>query len=107
MEADAVALAAILGAVGLLLAGMGYLIRFRKSLRLISGYRPDQLRDPDGLARFFGGWTIALGFGHLALAALALRYPIPDAAWVAYVLVVIAWLVVVGGYGNARYADTK
>lgn len=99
------ALAVILGTVGLLLAGMGSLIRYRKQLRLISGYRADRVRDPDGLAHFFGGWTIVLGVAHVGLAVGALRYPIPEVAWMGYALAVIAWLAVVAGYGNARYGS--
>jgi uncharacterized protein DUF3784 len=55
---------------GLPLLVLGYLIRYRKRLGLIAGYDPARVRDPEGLARWFGSWVLALGALSVIFAGL-------------------------------------
>ena len=54
----------------LVLLVFGYLIRYKKQVNLIAGYDADQVSDPDGLANWVGGWSIALGVATIPQAFL-------------------------------------
>ena len=43
------------------LFAIGFLLRYKKQMNLISGYDPEEYADPDGLANWAGGWCLGLG----------------------------------------------
>ena len=60
----------IVGLVGALLLGLGYLVGARRRLDLLAGYRAERVRDKDALARWagrglalLGAWTLAAAIG--------------------------------------------
>jgi hypothetical protein len=65
---------AFIGAVNL---GVGYLIRYRRQYGLIAGYDPKRTANPERLARWVGGWSMALGFEAL-ISALAIGGRVAD-----------------------------
>ncbi|ADJ14115.1 DUF3784 domain-containing protein [Halalkalicoccus jeotgali] len=95
------ALAVVLWVSGFALVGLGLLVR-EGHPELISGYDPEAVRDPEGLAAFVGRWTVVLG---IALVASGF---VPEARWegtfvvgfVGLTLAVSVWLLV----GARRYA---
>ena len=66
------ALLVMIGAVNLL---VGYLIRYRRQYGLMAGYDPRRLRTPERLARWTGGWGIALGLECIATGIAAACLP--------------------------------
>ena len=72
---------------GLPLLVLGYLIKYRKRVSLIAGYDPARVRDPEGLARWFGSWTLTLGGLSVLFAGLL-------AAFARHTTVVVAGYVV-------------
>ena len=68
-------LAAALFLAGAVLAVLGYRIRFRQEVRLITGFEPRNVRDPEGWARWVGGIGLFMGSITFAAAALALTRP--------------------------------
>jgi hypothetical protein len=75
MAAHSALPAVVLAAVAAALLAVGYRIRVRRDVALIAGYDPRRVRDADGLARWVGGWALALGGATLAAAAAALAWP--------------------------------
>lgn len=47
--------------VGVPCLGLGYAIGWRKKLHLVSGFDDEKLRNPEGLAGWMGGGTLAIG----------------------------------------------
>jgi hypothetical protein len=68
-------LVAALFLVGGVLVFLGYRIRFRGEVRLITGFECRNVRDPAGWGRWVGGVGIFLGAVTFAAAALALTRP--------------------------------
>lgn len=83
-------LAAIFWFAALLLFVGGYLIRVRRKMRLLAGYRPEEVIDKDGLARHAGG--ILWWMGAITLSVPLLLLVLPRAVGTALVAV---------GYGVA------
>ncbi len=61
--------AVVLAAVAAVLLAAGSRVRVRRDVALIAGYDPRRVHDADGLARWVGGWVLALGGATLAAAA--------------------------------------
>ena len=93
---------ALIGAVNLV---VGYLIRYRQQYGLMAGYDPKRLPNPERLARWMGGWSMALGVEALA-AALAIGAGAADAqlALRVFAVAVLVSVVVmfVGSRGRAE-----
>ena len=47
--------------VGVPCLGVGYAIGWKKKLNLVSGFDDEKARDPEGLARWIGGGSLAIG----------------------------------------------
>ena len=78
---------------------MGYAMREKKRIDLISGVDPSNIADPDGLARFFGNAMYAIGFVAFFGGAAVISAPREDQmaagiAWVVLVNVIVLILVV-------------
>ena len=67
--------AVVLAAAAAVLLAVGHRVRVRRDLALIAGYGPRRVHDADGLARWVGGWVLALGGATLAAAVAALAWP--------------------------------
>jgi hypothetical protein len=84
-------LVAALFLAGALLVFLGYRIRFRGDVRLITGFECRNVRDPAGWGRWVGGIGIFLGAMTFAAAAIALTRPdLNSILGVAYSNVVLA-----------------
>ena len=60
-EDAAVAMKIVFGLIGIITIVLGYLIGVKKKLTIIAGYKPEKTKDPEGLARFMGTWTVIAG----------------------------------------------
>ena len=62
--------------VGVPCLGLGYAIGWKKKLlHLVSGFDDEKARDPDGVARWIGGGTLAIGVLNCAAACVLLAVP--------------------------------
>jgi hypothetical protein len=96
-------LAVALFLAGAVLAFLGYRIRFRSEVRLITGFEPRNVRDPQGWARWVGGIGLLLGSITFAAAALALTRPdLNSVLGTAYTSVVLASTAILA-VGSLRY----
>jgi len=68
--ADAVGVAVAFMGAGLVFCFLGYRIRFHHELHLISGYKPERVRDTDSVARVVGTGALGLGIGTLLYGVL-------------------------------------
>jgi hypothetical protein len=75
MAASSALPAVLLAAVAVVLLAVGYRVRVRRDVALIAGHDARRVRDADGLARWVGGWALALGGATLAAAAAAFARP--------------------------------
>jgi len=82
-------------AFGALFIILGYLTRERRVTRLIPGYRPDKLRDPQGLIDFMGLAYYALGLVTAILSFLVPDHPFLLEVWffivLVYAVIVVYW----------------
>lgn len=82
-------------AFGLLFLILGYLTRERKMTRLIPGYNPDKVRDPESLINFMGLAHYALGIITIVLSFLMRSNPAFLEVWfmmvIVYAVVVVFW----------------
>ena len=106
-EDAAVAMKIVFGLIGLVAVVLGYLIGVKKKLTLIAGYKPEKTRDPEGLARFMGTWTVILGL-------LVGLYPwlrgVQDESpplWTTLFFLPIAVIIVIMVVGCSRYEHRK
>jgi hypothetical protein len=96
-------LAAALFLAGAVLVVLGYRIRFRHEVRLITGFEPRNVRDPEGWGRWVGGVGLFLGSITFAAAALALTRPdLNPILGTAYTSVVLGSTAVLA-VGSLRY----
>ena len=62
--------------VGVPCLGLGYAIGWKKKLlNLVSGFDDEKARDPDGVARWIGGGTFAIGVLNCVAGFLLLAIP--------------------------------
>ncbi len=62
--------------VGVPCLGLGYAVGWRKKLlHLVSGFDDEKARDPDGVARWIGGGTFAIGVLNCVAPGVLLAVP--------------------------------
>jgi len=99
-EAVESTLLALIGAVNIV---VGYLIRYRRQYGLIAGYDPKRHANPERLARWMGGWSLALGVESL-LASIAIGAHVRDPRLVLQVFAVAVILSVIAMFAGSRNA---
>ena len=92
------ALLAFIGAVNLL---VGYLIRYRRQYGLIAGYDVKRHPNPERLARWVGGWGMALGVESV-IAALTIGARAADTRLVLRVFAVAVIVSAIALFGGSR-----
>jgi hypothetical protein len=104
-------LAVVFCAVSLPAFGMGYAMREKRRIDLLSGVDPKRIADPEGLARFagnsmyaIGGVGVATGFA-LAVAPKEAQFPISIAFVVVTNLLVL--LLIVGLVRRTRMSRER
>jgi hypothetical protein len=83
---------------------LGYLIRFRKRVDLIAGYREGRIRDPTGLSTFIGNSLLLLGI--LALLTFAMVLVVPDYEvlfFLIYAAVIFPIVSIISVYKSRQY----
>lgn len=92
--------------IGLAMLALGYLIRFKGRVDLISGYDKKKVRDSAGLARFVGTNLLLLGAG--AFVVLALAFIVPGYAvlfFAVYALIAVPLVSLLTVRGSSRYEN--
>ncbi len=59
--------------IGLALLGVGYLIRFKKMLWLLSGYDESRVKDKEAMARFGGNFAASIGLALILMQFLDIK----------------------------------
>jgi hypothetical protein len=91
-------LLALIGAVNIV---VGYLIRYRQQYGLIAGYDPKRHPSPERLARWMGGWSLALGVESL-IAAIAIGARVADERLALQVFAVAVIFSVIAMFAGSR-----
>ena len=89
--------------VSLLLVVCGYLIKYKRKLRLIAGYDARRVRDPAGLADWVGTNLLALAVCTFVIGALTHLLPGLSAALSALFVVVIVGTCLYTAVGAQRF----
>jgi len=92
------ALLALIGAVNFV---VGYLIRYRQQYGLIAGYDAKRNPNPERLARWVGGWSMALGMESV-IAASAMGARAADSRLVLRVFAVAVIVSVIVMFAGSR-----
>jgi hypothetical protein len=95
--------AEILLLTALVLITLGYRIRYRREWHLITGFKLEGVRDPEGLGRWVGGLGILLGALTLAAALVAFRRPDLHASLGPAYAAVVCWGAGLGAVGALRF----
>ncbi len=89
--------------VGAPFVGMGYAIRWRRKLHLIAGFSDERVKDPDGLARWFGSGYLVIGVLNCMAVLILLAVPDHFMTWLLGTLGVTVLLSTVVIAGCRRY----
>lgn len=92
---ESLGVAVVLALSALSMGGLGYLIRYRKRYHLISGFDPERVSDPDGLAEVVGGGALLLAVLTAGTAVVELLQETNGTLWLGYTAMVVGvsgWL---------------
>jgi Domain of unknown function (DUF3784) len=93
--------------VSLLLVVCGYLIKYKRKLRLIAGYDARKVRDPAGLADWVGTNLLALAVCAFLIGALTHMFPGLSAALSALFVVAVVGTCLYTTFGAQRFTHAS
>jgi hypothetical protein len=88
--------------------GVGYLIRFRGKVTMISGYAPEKVKDSKGLSIWIGNNLLLLGvIGVVVFLTEVLADNLALAVFFTYALLVVPIVGIASAWGGRRFYRTQ
>jgi hypothetical protein len=95
---------AVMLGVALVIGYLGYRIRYRGDVRLVAGYDPDRVTDPDAIAGLVGGMVLALAGVSAVYGVGQVLFPSNLWFWGSYLAVIFLVVLVIQVRGR-RYVE--